>query len=346
MLSKDTMCRYIAPVGASIIVFVSVNIGGLLTNQEDIRYFLSALSQVEATLIGLYITILLVGIQLVRDYSEVFYEVYFRDKEFWVIVGSTILLIVASLVTLGASERLMNPISINETKMPFTIKPSSFLATWATFNIISMIVLLRKTFRLFYPVNLLRAFIDSFPFDYPMGKNGLSMYFRAISKSIQTQNIEISLFILGYIVDERLDKLLSMLSNDKDQHQIDIHEKLIFLRQLFYNFRNLCWYTLDQFHARRISRDEAKWILEIVHRAFQKTLPKLIIGTQPHNEQLENTITQILFELELIIEKLQVSELSDEMSKKFCSLVQYEPYKIFNNVKPQIESIEKICKES
>jgi len=198
-LQNVVLDTYLIPVLFSIIVIAIISKWSLFTSTDNVRYFLSALAQVEAALIGIYLTIVVVGIQLTRDYSEVIYELYFKSRELWLILSSTLLLISVSIVSIGKSEWIASTM-LNTRGLSIPI--GGLIAGWATFNVIALIILLKHLFKLFYPRNLFERLFKVFPFYYSYGEDALRRYFRIAQKTIQTQNVEATLYLLTHINDE------------------------------------------------------------------------------------------------------------------------------------------------
>ncbi|WP_167889363.1 hypothetical protein, partial [Thermococcus sp. MV5] len=135
----ETIMSYVLVLVISVEVLFIFLGSGFFQNisPEDTRYFLSALAQVEGAIIAIYITMMLVGVQLtIKDYSEVVNEVYLGNPEFWLVFISYITSIVFTLILLQNVENL-------DTLWLYPVY------LWGTFNLLIVPLFIRNSFRIF-----------------------------------------------------------------------------------------------------------------------------------------------------------------------------------------------------
>lgn len=288
---------------------------------EDTRYFLSALAQVEGAIIAIYITMMLVGVQLtLKEYSEVVLKVYYKNHEFWLVFISYISSIVFTLTLLQNVENLNI----------LWLYPAYL---WGTFNLIIVPLFIRDSFILFDPKKLIDRFLEI----YTITENDtLWKLYRIASKSIQSQNVEVATYVLQkiweYVRIEFSKKLNTLAKRAEKRKEHDLDElklMLAFIEGLTHMLRSLTLYTVDQFNSNRISQDEATWVLNMIEPIFRIIFADLVISLYPLHfvpeikENLEHALSQCLLELKLIIERLQKAPqgIRDEELRKFLGIL-------------------------
>ncbi len=321
----ETIMSYVLMLVISVeVLFIFLGLGFLQNiPPEDTRYFLSALAQVEGAIIAIYITMMLVGVQLtIKDYSEVVNEVYLGNPEFWLVFISYITSIVFTLIL------LQNVGNLNTSWL-------CLIYLWGTFNLLIVPLFIRDSFLLFNPRRLIDKFIHMHKITE---ERMLPKLFRIASKSIQSQNVEVATYILQKIWEyariEFSKKLNTLAKRAEKRRGHDLNElklMLAFIEELTFRLRYLALYTIDQFNAGRITQDEATWILNMIEPIFRIIFADLVISLYPLyfvpeiKENLEHALSQCLLELELIIEKLQEapSEIKMEELRKFLNVLPY-----------------------
>ncbi|MFA4701988.1 hypothetical protein [Pyrococcus kukulkanii] len=93
----------------------------------------------EGAIIAIYITMMLVGVQLtLKEYSEVVLDVYRKNREFWLVVISYVASIVPTLTLLQNVETLNS----------FWLR---LVYLWGIFNLVILPLFIYDSFRLFNP---------------------------------------------------------------------------------------------------------------------------------------------------------------------------------------------------
>ncbi len=293
-------------------------------NPEDTRYFLSALAQVEGAIIAIYITMMLVGVQLtLKDYSEVVLDVYRKNREFWLVfisyVGSIVL-----MLTLLQNAGNLNP------------SPLRLVYLWGAFNLIILPLFIYDSFVLFDP----KVLIDRFLEIYTIEGDTLWKIYRIASRSIQSQNVGAAAYILGKIreyIGNDFSNKIKIIAKEIEERRIgkpsldEFELTLAFIEGLAHMLRSLALYTVDQFESNRISQNEATWILNMIEPIFRIIFADLVISLYPlyfipeTKKNLEHTLSQCLLELELIIERLQKAPqgIKDEGLRRFLNVLPY-----------------------
>lgn len=279
----------------------------------------------EGTIIAIYITMMLVGVQLtLKEYSEVVLNVYRKNIEFWLVFISYAASIVLMLTLLQNAGNL-NPSSLR------------LAYIWGTFNLIILPLFVYDSFILFNP----KVLIDKFLKIYSITEGDtLWKIYRISSKSIQSQNVGATAYILrkiGEYMRNNFSNKIKTMAREIEEKRIEksdlaeFESILAFIEGLTHILRSLALYTVDQFESGRISQNEATWILNMIEPIFRVIFADLVIFLYPLyfvpeiKKNLEHALSQCLLELELIIERLQEvpPEIKKEELRKFLNVLPY-----------------------
>ena len=332
----EPLPSYILSLAISVeIMYIFLELGFFQNvDPEDNRYFLSALAQVEGAIIAIYITMVIVGIQLtIKDYSEAVINVYHKNREFWLVVISYVALIILTLTLLQNGETLNS------------LWPN-LVYLWGIFNLVILPLFIYDSFVLFNPKVVIDRFLKIHSLTIERTNNLWTIY-KVASKSIQSQNVGATIYLLGklgaYIRNDFSNKIKTMAREVKEKRieKSDLGEFesiLAFIEGSTHMLRSLALYTVDQFDSNRISQDEATWILNMIEPIFRGIFADLVISLYPLyfvpeiKENLEHALSQCLLELELIIERLQKAppEIRDEELRRFLDVL---PYNFINSLK-------------
>ncbi|WP_148882233.1 hypothetical protein [Thermococcus aciditolerans] len=328
---------YILSIVISIEVFSIFLEFGFFQNisPEDTRYFLSALAQVEGAIIAIYITMMIVGIQLtIKDYSGAVIKVYHKNREFWLVVISYVALIILTLTLLQNGETL-NSLWLH------------IVYLWGIFNLVILPLFIYDSFVLFNPEAVIDRFLKIHSLTIERTNNLWTIY-KVASKSIQSQNVGATTYLLekirAYIRNDLLNRIktIGRKIEESRAESLDLEEfqlMLAFIEGLTHMLRSLALYTIDQYNSKRISQDEATWILNMIEPIFRIIFADLVISVYPFyfvpeiKENLEYALSQCLLDLELIIEKLQEapSEIKEELLGRFLDALPHDFVKSLKN---------------
>lgn len=295
---------------------------------------MSASAQVEATIIAIFISILLVAIQLtLKDYSEIVLDVYRKNKSFWSILILYLVSIVILLISLANVEALTN-----------WIKIYIFLVVINLLILLPYIIL--YTFELLSPQKIAEKFTNMYKISYNNGDNFniLRKYIEISEKSIDSHNVKFGVSILDKIrksVSEELKVINYELIKDISK----LEDILLFFENISFWLRALTLYIIDRYEHRIITKNESDWLMNIIIKILRDLWANLVIGLYPFysnqetEEKLERCLNRCLIELETIVGKLKtVPDLEDNLSN-FLNVIPFRQIEDLASKNKKLEHI-------